>query len=323
MAKKGVPGKGRKKDDRQWQRIGAIAVVLLIIVVMIISVFYSVFTGRLPTSGTSNSTYTIEKRFNSISDGLTALPSGALYTRYVDLTASDPIANWSREKLGGGIPNTTRFGKPALKDEVAIFPYPEFGFFRQYGDYQVVSLTDFGPHFDNASYTRNDYQGYPMRAITSSYGFSLDTYPVIHGAPQCVAAVESFLASGTTNSSYYDYADLFDQIATYPETADDARFAVVGTTDTTSFGGDRYFAGITAAVNNSSNYKIVYHLGVPLNDSQKQHYTYLWETTARQYFNYSVYSATFKGDYLIVNAYAPPEVCLNDLLNNWPSLLQG
>ena len=319
MANKGVTGRDEKKDSDGSKRWLKIALAVLFALIMLV-VPLSIIMNPPPTG--SGSQYAAERPFRSVEDGLAMIPAGAEYFRYVDLEADASIANWTLANLKGSLPNASLFGAQVKKDAIAVYPFPQFGFFRMPGNIQVVSLADFGPGFDNKSYPSTTRDGVAMRSINDNYAFTTDTSPAVHGMPQIVAPIGSFMMNGNARSSaYYDYADLFEQIASDPQTASGARFAVVGRAGSLEFG-DRYYAGVTP-LNDTCSYKIVVHLNRTLNETEKQTYKSRWEQSALYLYQFPYYSVKFTDEYLLVDARADAETCLNDLYYNWPGLLRG
>ena len=318
MANKPAVKKTPKEIKQQKRnRLMIILLAIFLIGTMVIVPLAVLFN---PSTIDGGSTDTDKGKFNSIVDALSDVPPGVQYMRFVNLTANDGISNWAMTNLGGSIPNATIFGKAPEKDAIAFYPFPTFGYFDV--NQQWVSLSDFGPNFDNATYSLTTVNGFDLRMINTVYAFSKGTTPVISGRKENVAAVQNFLTLGSVSQSAYpSYSDLFQQIASRNQTAKDAKFAVVG--QTTAFGvGDRYYAGITPLNATTCDYKIVVHLNQTLNLTEQQQYGTTWTMAALQ-FGLDSFSPEFTDNYLIVEARGSPEICLNDLVTNWPNFLVG
>jgi hypothetical protein len=315
MADKGgkKPAPKVEPGTKNWWKL---VIPVILVIIMVFSVFsLCVNTEDLPTTGNTSTT----KAFGNIGDGLKLLPPGAQYVRYIDLESNTELRNWALDNLNGSLPNAGIFGAQAKKDMLATYPFPYFGFFKQFGDMQVVSLADFGPNFDNKNYSSMVHDSESMRSINELYKFTPDTYPVIHGQTECVAAEKNFLNSNSRYSASQSYSDLFEQVRMYPQTADDARLAVVGNTSTLAFG-DRYFAGVTPT-NDTWNYKIVVHLNRTLTEEEKTTYQSHFETIATYVSHFDYYQVKFTDKYMIVDAGSNLTTCMKDMRDSWNFLI--
>ncbi len=59
-----------------------------------------------------------------------------------------------------------------------------------------------------------------------------------------------------------------------------------------------------------------------LNLTEQQQYGTTWTMAAMQ-FGLDSFSPEFTDNYLIVEARGSPQICLNDLVTNWPNFLVG
>ncbi|OPY30734.1 MAG: hypothetical protein A4E28_00155 [Methanocella sp. PtaU1.Bin125] len=311
-------GKKTAKEIKQEKNNRLMIILLAIFLVgTMVLVPLAVLFNPSPIQG--GSTDTDKDKFNSIVDALYAVPQGVEYMRFVNLTASERISNWTMTNLGGSVADNAVFGQRPVKDAIAFYPFPTFGYFDVYQ--QWVSLADFGQDYDNKSYALSSVNGISMRMITNEYAFTTGK-PVISGRKESVAAVKNFLTYGSSSQSGYTaYSDLFQQIAARNQTAKDAKFAIVGQTST--FGvGDRYYAGLTPLNDTMCDYKIVVHLNQSLNLTEQQRYAATWTAAAMQ-FGLDSFSPEFTDNYLIVEAKGSPEICLNDLVTNWPLFVRA
>ena len=317
MAQKPSGKKGKKKEGSNPNRWPLILLAVFFVVVMVIVPFYYAMQSPVKNQPGGQDANT----FGSLADALQLLPSGAQYVRYADLNASGLIANWTMTNLQTSVPNLTTDGAQQVrKDAIASYPFPALGYTTE--STQVVSLSDFGPGFDNTSLTTVNVNGYPVRSVDGTHGFSIGKDPVISGRLEYVGAIESYEAQATVaNSAYASYADLFDQIASYPQTVKDAKFAIAGASSDMSLG-DRYYAGVTPLNDTTSDYKIVMHLTAPLNATQMADYDATWQAAALQY-GFLSFSPHFTDNYLVVDAVGSTETCLYDLYDNWPGMLKG
>jgi hypothetical protein len=114
--------------------------------------------------------------------------------------------------------------------------------------------------------------------------------------------------STASNSAYSDYPGLLEPAN---QSAKNAAFAVVGTSNTLGFG-DRYYAGITPLNDTWCDYKIVIHLNQTLNETQMNELAGQWQMGTSLYGIDSV-APQFKGSYVILSAKGDIDVCLNDM----------
>jgi hypothetical protein len=303
----------KEEKSKRWLQIG---LALLLIFIMIGAVFQVFFSGG-PNNG--GSTDTGKGKFNSIVDALKDIPQNAKYLRYADLNSSSMVSEWVKSNFYSNIANATLFGAEPRKDVFALYPFPTFGYFDE--SQQWVLLSDFGPNYDNATFTETTVSGYPMRMITSIFAFSPRTHPVVIGRKEVVATVDSFMEAGTSSqSAYADYSDLIEQASRTNATPDKAQFAVVGSSSSIGFG-DRYYAGIAPVNEMTSDYTIVVHTGGPVNETQQQDFRTTYREAALQ-FGLDSFEPRFTDNYLIIEARGDTIVCLYDMVTNWPGFVQ-
>ncbi len=317
MAKKAAVKKTAKEikeeKSKRWLQIG---LALLLIFIMIGAVFQVFFSGG---PNNSDSTDTGKGKFNSIVDALKNIPQNAQYLRYADLNSSSMVSEWVKSNFYSNIANATLFGAAPRKDAFALYPFPTFGYFDE--SQQWVLLSDFGPNYDNATFTEATVSGYPIRMITDVYAFSPKTTPVVIGRKEAVATVDYFMDAGSVSqSAYADYSDVLEQAARTNATPDKAQFAVVGSSSSIGFG-DRYYAGIAPVNEMSSNYTIVVHLGGAVNETQQKNFQTTYKQAALQ-FGLDSFEPRFTDNYLIIEARGDTIVCLYDMVTNWPGFVQ-
>ncbi len=317
MANKATVKKTEKeiKQDKK-NRLMIILLAIFLVGTMILVPLAVLFTpSRIDGGSTDND----KGKFNSIVDTLKDLPQNAKYLRYADLNSSNTVSSWVKYNFYSNIANSTLFGREPLKDAFALYPLPTFGYFDE--SQQWVLLSDFGPNFDNASFTEETYKGYPMRTISTVYAFSPKTHPVVTGRKETVAAVDDFITSGpVSRSAYADYAGVLEQAASTNGTPSKAQFAVVGTSSSIGFG-DRYYAGIAPVNEMTSDYTIVVHLDSPLNATQQQTFRTTYRDAALRY-GLDSFEPRFSDNYLVIEARGDTIVCLFDMVNNWPGFVQ-
>jgi hypothetical protein len=313
MANKAAPKKTKKEIEETKKRR---RMILLLAILMVGIMLFGVLLQFISPSSLHNVGQTDNTQktgnFNSIADALMDLPSNANYIRYVDLNASGVVTEWAMTNLANNMPNVSMFGAKALKDVLACFPYPTLGV-SNVEDPQVVVLTDFGTGFDNASYQKTNIKGAEIRLINSANGFSTDSYPVVRGRKEYVAAIDNYMKSSTAaNSAYSTYADLLQQAN---QTVKNAKFAVAGTSSSLGFG-DRYYASVTPVNATMCDYKIVIHLNQTLNQTQMATIADRWQTGASLY-GIDVNAPQFDSNYVVMSARGDTYLCLNDLVTNW------
>jgi hypothetical protein len=314
MASKAAPKKTKKemeadKRSRLMKIILATVLVLIMIIVPLATLFNPSSLHNVGTDGTEKTV-----TFNSIADALMDLPTNANYVRYVNLTASSAVTNWTMLNLASNLPNATMFGRMPRTDVVASFPYPRFGLaYVEPSNQQVIVLSDFGPNFDNASYQLTTIGDAQLRLINSVYGFSIDSYPVVSGRKEYVAAVDSFMRSSTaSNSAYPEYSAL---IAQANQSVSQVAFAAAGTSSTLDFG-DRYYASVTPLDGTQCDYRIVIHLNQTINETRMQEIGDRW-TAGASLYGIDANSPQFKGSYVVMVAKGDIDSCLNDMVTNW------
>lgn len=314
MANKAVPKKTKKEMEEAKKRR---RMILLLAILMVGIMLFGVLLQFLsPSSLRVTDTDNTEKTgtFNSIADALMDLPTNANYVRYVNLNTSSAVTNWAMFNLKGNMPNASIFGRMPLKDVVASFPYPRFGLaYVEPQQQQIVVLSDFGPNYDNASYQATSIGDVQLRMINSIYGFSTNSYPIVSGRKEYVAAVVDFMKGSTaSNSAYAEYASLIEQAN---QSAGKAAFAVAGTSSSLGFG-DRYYATVTPLDGTQCDYKIVIHLNQTINETRMEEIGNRW-TTGASLYGINANSPQFKGSYVVMSAKGEIESCLNDMWNNW------
>jgi hypothetical protein len=308
MASKAAPKKTKKEieADKRSRLLKIILATVLVLIMIIVPLATLFNPSSLHDVGTDSNEKT--GAFNSIADALMDLPTNANYVRYVNLNTSSAVTDWTTLNLKGNLPNASLFGRLPLADVVASFPYPRFGL-AYVEPRQAVVLSDFGPGYDNASYQASSIGDVQLRMVNSVYGFSTNSYPVVSGRKEYVAAVVDFMkGSAAANSAYSDYAGLLEQAN---QSARIAAFAVVGTSNTLGFG-DRYYAGITPLNATWCDYKIVIHLNQTLNETQKNDLAGQWQMGTSLYGMDSA-APQFKGSYVILSAKGSIDVCLDDM----------
>lgn len=312
MASKAAPKKTKKEIEADKRsRLLKIVLAAVLVLIMIIVPLATLFN---PTPLHNVGTDSTEKTgtFNSIADALMDLPKNAEYVRYVNLSASSNVANWTLLNLAGNLPNVSLYGRMPQTDVVASFPYPTFGL-SIVEPRQVVVLSDFGSGFDNASYQKTTVGDVAIRMINSIYGFSPDSYPVVSGRKEYVAAIVDFMKGSTaSNSAYADYADLLEQAN---QSVKNVAFAVAGTSSSLGFG-DRYYATITPLDSTQCDYKIAIHLNQTINETRMAEIGDRW-TTGASLYGITANSPQFKGSYVVMSARGDIESCLNDMVTNW------
>lgn len=312
MASKAAPKKTKKeieadKRSRLLKIVLATVLVLIMIIVPLATLFNPSPLHTADTDGTEKT-----GSFNSIADALMDLPTNANYVRYVNLSTSSAVTNWTMVNLANNLPNASLFGRMPLTDVVASFPYPRFGLAYTENP-QVVVLSDFGPNYDNASYQATTIGDVQLRLINSIYGFSTNSYPVVSGRKEFVAALVDFMKGSTaSNSAYPEYASLIEQAN---QSVRKAAFAVAGTSSNLGFG-DRYYATVTPLDSTQCDYRIVIHLNQTINETWMEEIGNRW-TTGASLYGINANSPQFKGSYVVMSAKGEIESCLNDMVTNW------
>jgi hypothetical protein len=312
MASKAAPKKTKKeieadKRSRLLKIVLAAVLVLIMIIVPLATLFNPTPLHNVVNDGSEKT-----GSFSSIADALMFLHPNANYVRYVNLSANGNVANWTMLNLKNNLPNASIFGKLPVTDVVASFPYPTL-ILSIVDNQQAVDLSDFGPNYDNASYQKTMIGDVPMRQVNNYYGFSTDTYPVVSGRKEYVAAIVDFMkGSSASNSAYATYSDLIQQAN---QSVKDAAFAVTGTSSSLGFG-DRYYATVTPIDSTQCDYRIVIHLNQTLNETRMAEIGDRW-TTGASLYGITANSPQFKGSYVVMSARGDIESCLNDMVTNW------
>jgi hypothetical protein len=301
----------KEQDEAKKRRWMIILLAVLMVGTMLIVPLAYIFNPtplhNAPSDGTQKT-----GNFNSIVDALMDLPPNANYARYVDLNASSAVSDWAAINIGYNLPNETLFGAKPLKDALASFPYPTLSLSITENP-QVIVLSDMGKNFDNASYPKTTMGGVELRLVNNAYGFSTDSYPVVSGRKEYVAAIDYNMRSTTAaNSAYANYADLLEEAN---QSARNAKFAVVGTSSSLGFG-DRFYAGLTPLNDTYGDYKIVIHLNQTLNETRMQEIANRWQTGASLY-GIDTNAPQFDSNFVVMAARGDIYQCLSDMVTNW------
>lgn len=324
MAKdKGKKAKGAsKKSKSEPMKWAKIVIPLLMILVVIGMIIPSVLTGsKINSSSTTSSS--LSKSFDNIRDALNILPTGVSYLRYVDLKNDSQVNNWMQSYYFNTLPTSQVFGASPVRDALAIYPEGYFGDVQTSSVGDVMSLTDFGNGTLNDSYSWANSN--TMRKINSYYYFSPESSPVVSGGANAVSYTLNALV-GNVNSSYNDYADLFDELRWKQVSTANMTLETVGNNCTIPISNvnltvDRFYAGIgatneTMVVNNTTyvkySYVVALHVNQTPSDSDAK-FLYLLESSNEK-MGFSDYGIQIYGDYIIIQAHGPMVVCAYDMM---------
>lgn len=302
---------------------------------MILAVLISGCTSS-PSPGPANNTGSISlnKNFNDLADSLHLLPAGATYVRYTDTKADSRLGQYLSSSYWNTIPPSSIFGANAVRDAFAVYPAYQFGNTTSSGAGNVISLTDFGNATLNQSYPQvsADLNGnsIPIKEVFGNYYFSPDTFPVVSGTENAtIATLYTMAGISGSNTSYDDYADLFNVLSSHHIPINGMTLEVVGNNATFPVSGinltpDKFYAAIgptnqTVVVNGTIYtqyyYVIVVHVNQAPSSGDIQN-LYLYASSNLK-MGFSDYNVQVYGDYIVVQAHAPIQICLNDDMMNW------
>ena len=275
------------------------------------------------------------KSFNDIADSLNILQNGAVYVRYSDMKDDPQLGQFLTTYYWSTLPSPQLFGASALRDTLVVYPTYWFGDITLPGGGSVVSLTDFGNATLNQSYpqvyTTLKGNRIPLREIYSNYYFSPNTSPVVSGTQNATVGTLYSMAGVTLFKTAYDgYSGLFNKLNAHHVTINGMTLEAVGD-NTTGYNAtfpisninltlEQFYAGIgptkyTVVSNNSTytlyNYVfVIYDNQAPsTNDSLS---LFMYESRLLG-MGFSDYNIQIYGNYIITQARAPLNVCLNNM----------
>lgn len=307
MAKGNSKGKPEKKQTK-WTKI---AVSLFLAATMIIVIFaYALNNGPI-TGPSTDRQLTILKGFNTLSDGLNLVPENASYSRYANLTSDQQMKSWMTQYFSKVMPPESVYSATIKRDMFTLYPKGSFNNITR----PYVSLTDFGRGAVNVSYTQYTDGSNVMLGVNDLYFFTPQTDPIVSGMGEIVVPVLNTMKT-MGNSSYDDYKDLFEKLQGSGLSEDGMTLEVVGKAPNANYS-DRYYAAMGPMNDANKMYQIqaVLHTNRTLTNDEMDRLAI--GPAYQKQKGFSSYNISYSGEYIIMDAKGPFDLCTEDLFYNW------